>query len=141
MRAGPQPATIQDRSKEKAMTDTALFTSEEHVNATIGEYKTRLAAVRQAVDEYHQHCQRRYATDEYHQTAARLRGAAGFLAGDYDGTYPGDYSHVSFGGLGNWRVHYADDSLRAALHHLVWAEHYAGLRTREDARAADPYSH
>ena len=120
-------------------TEAQLFTSEEHITATIGEYKNRLAAVKAAVDEYDQICQRRYATDEYHQVAARLRGAAGFLAGDYDTTYPGDYSHVSFGGLYPWRVHYADDSLRAALHSLVWAEHYAGLRTRDEAREADPW--
>lgn len=123
------------------MTTTAdmLFTGEETVNATIAGFKARLAAVRERIDTYHADCQRRFATDEYHQTCDRLRGAAGFLAGDYDGTYAGP--HPSFGTtLHDFRVHYANDSLRAALHDLVWAEHYAGLRDRESARAEDPWN-
>jgi len=121
------------------MTDTALFTGEAHVNATIAGYKARLGVVRERIDAYSADCMRRYATDEYHAASARLRGAAQFLAGDYDSTYAGP--HPSFGtSLGDFRVHYADDSLRAALHSLVWAEHYAGLYDREAARAADPWN-
>jgi hypothetical protein len=123
------------------MTDTALFTGEEHITSTIAQYEARLAEVSQAIAERHQHLQLRYATDERRQVEDRIRGARNFLAGEYDLTYPGDYSHVSFGGLRPWREHYADDALRAALHSLVWAEHYAGLVDREAAHAADPYRH
>jgi hypothetical protein len=119
--------------------DGMLFTGEETVNATIAEYKVRMSAVKQRVDEYHADCQRRYATDEYHAAADRLRGAQGWLAGDYDTSYAGP--HPSFGvTLLDFRVHYAADSLRAALHSLVWAEHYAGLTDRDAARAADPWN-
>jgi hypothetical protein len=122
------------------MTDTALFTGEELVNATISEYKQRLSVVKQRYDEYHPDmASRRYVADEYHATADRLRGAAGFLAGDYDGTYCSGLPGID--SLETYRVHYADDSLRAALHSLVWAECYAGLRTRDEAQAADPYRH
>jgi hypothetical protein len=118
---------------------SALFTAEEHITSTIADYEARLAKVSQAIAERHQHLQLRYATDERRQVQDRIRGARAFLAGEYDRTYPGDYSHMSFGGLTGWRAHYADDSLRAALHSLVWAEHYAGLIDRESALAADPY--
>lgn len=123
------------------MSDTALFTGEEHVTATLDEYKARLAAVRERYDAYHPDMySRRSVADEYHLVADRLRGAAGFLAGDYDRTYAGP--HPSFGtSLQDFRVHYADDSLRAALHSLVWAEHYAGLITRDEARSSDPWNH
>lgn len=122
------------------MTGTALFTGEEHVTATMDEYKQRLTAVRERYDAYHPDMHsRRSVADEYHQVADRLRGAAAFLAGDYDGTYAGP--HPSFGSsLQDFRVHYADDSLRAALHSLVWAEHYAGLTDRETARSSDPWN-
>src|SRR5690348_9617001 len=104
-------------SEEQDMTDTALFTAEEHITSTIAAYEARLAIVLERYDAYHpEMASRRYVADEYHTTCDRIRGARAFLAGDYDGTYPGDYSHVSFGGLQPWREHYADDSLRAALH-------------------------
>ena len=122
------------------MTETMLFTGEETVNATIAEYETRLAAVQQAIAERHQHLQLRCATDEYQQTRDRIRGARNFLAGEYDRTYAGP--HPSFGSsLLDFRVHYANDSLRAALHDLVWAEHYAGLRDRDATRELDPWNH
>ena len=121
------------------MTDTMLFTGEETVNATIDEYKQRMSVVKARIDAYNADCMRRYATDEYHDAAARLRGAAGFLAGDYDGTYAGP--HPSFGSsLLDFRVHYANDSLRAALHSLLWAECYAGLRDRDATREIDPWN-
>ena len=121
-----------------ATTDTMLFDGADHVAGIAGEYKTRLTAVKARIDAYHADCMRRYATDEYHAAAARIRGAAQWLAGEYDGTYAGP--HPSFGStLQDFRVHYANDSLRAALHSLVWAEHHAGLRDRESANAADPW--
>ena len=64
------------------MTDTALFTGEEHVTATMDEYKTRLAAVKARIDAYSADCMRRYATDEYHAASARIRGASQFIAGE-----------------------------------------------------------
>ena len=122
-----------------ATTEAMLFDGAGHVASIAEEYKSRLAAVKARIDAYNADCMRRYATDEYHAAAARLRGAAQFLAGDYDGTYAGP--HPSFGSsLEDFRVHYANDSLRAALHSLIWAEHYAGLRDRDSARAFDPWN-
>jgi hypothetical protein len=122
------------------MTEQALFSGEDVVNGTIAAYEARMAAVRERYDAYHPDCTRRYVADEYRNVSDRIRGARAFLAGEYDRTYPGDSSHVSFGGLNGWRVHYADDAVRTALHHLVWAEHYAGLRDRESARSEDPFT-
>jgi hypothetical protein len=121
------------------MTSTMLFTGEETVTGLIAEYEGRLHAVRERIDAYHPDCSRRYATDEYHVTCDRIRGARNFLSGEYDSTYAGP--HASFGStLLDFRVHYALDSLRAALHDLLWAEHYAGLRSRESARELDPWN-
>ena len=120
------------------MTDTALFTGPEMVEATIGEYEARLARVRERYDAYHpEMASRRYVADEYRDTQARITGTRKFLAGDYDATY---CSGLGFATVGEWRVHYADDTLRAALHHLLWAEHYAGLRDRESTRELDPWN-
>jgi hypothetical protein len=117
---------------------SALFTAEEHITSSIAQYELRLVAVRERYDAYHpeMHC-RRYVADEYRDTQARIRGAQKFLAGDYDATY---CTGLGFDTVEAWRAHYADDTLRAALHHLVWAEHYAGLRDREAARSADPWN-
>lgn len=124
--------------RETAMT-AELFTAEEHITAVAEQYKARLALVKERYDAYHQDCQRRAAGDLYHDVARNLRAAQSWLAGDYDGTYAGP--HPSFGTtLQDFRDHYADSSLRSALHHLVWAEHYAGLIDRESARAADPWN-
>lgn len=121
-----------------ATTEAALFDGADHVTSVAEEYKTRLTAVKDRIDAYHADCMRRYATDEYHAAAARLRCAAGWLAGDYDVSYAGP--HPSFGStLEDFRVHYANDSLRSALHNIVWAEHYAGLRDRDSANAEDPW--
>ena len=121
-----------------ATTESMLFDGAGHVASIAEEYKTRLTAVKERIDAYNADCMRRYATDEYHAAAARIRGAAQWLAGDYDVSYAGP--HPSFGSsLEDFRVHYANDSLRAALHSLVWAEHYAGLYDRETAISADPW--
>jgi len=113
------------------------MTAEEHITSTIAQYEARLAAVRERYDAYHpEMASRRYVADEYRDTQARIRGAQKFLAGDYDATY---CSGLGFATVEEWRAHYADDTLRAALHHLVWAEHYAGLIDRDSAFAADPW--
>jgi hypothetical protein len=79
------------------------------------------------------------ATRSASGTTRRVSCAASpWLAGYYDQTYAGP--HPSFGAtVEDFRIHYADDALRMALHHLVWAEHYAGLRDRDSARSADPF--
>ena len=121
-----------------ATTETALIDGAAHVASIAEGYEARLAVVRERYAAYHpeMHC-RRYVADEYRDTQARIRGARKFLAGDYDATY---CTGLGFDTLEDWRTHYADDTLRAALHHLVWAEHYAGLYDRETARAADPWT-
>jgi hypothetical protein len=120
-----------------ATMETALIDGVAHVASIAEEYKTRLAAVRERITSYHPDCQYRYASDEYHQAAHRMRGAAEFLAGDYDRTY---CSGLGYATVEDWRVHYAADALRTALHHIVWAEHYAGLTDRETASSADPWN-
>ena len=57
--------------------------------------------------------------------------------GEFDGTYAGPWGPYS--DVQGYREHYADDTLRAALHHLVWAEHFAGLRDRDSAMSLDPW--
>jgi len=91
-------------------------------------YAERLDAVLARIDAYHPDCERRWATDEYHDAARCLRQSAGWLAGDNDRSWAGQ-----LGTLAAFRVHYARDALREALHHLVWAERYAGLRDEESA--------
>jgi hypothetical protein len=121
------------------ITADMLFTGTETVNATIDEYKARLTLVKERYDAYHADCQRRAAGDNYHDAARNLRNAACWLAGDFDRTYAGP--HPSFGTtLQDFRVHYANDALRSALHYLLWAEHYAGLRDEESVRADDPWN-
>jgi hypothetical protein len=129
------------RSKGELPVTAELFTAEDHITSTIAGYEARMDVVRERYQSYHADVQRRYVSDEWHQVRNRIVGAQRFLAGEYDGTYPGDSSHVSFGGLHPWRAHYADDALRTALHHLIWAEHYAGLRDREATRELDPWNH
>lgn len=121
-------------------TDGMLFTGEETVNTTIADYETRLAAVRERYDAYHPDMEsRRYVADCYHDAARNLRSAKGWLAGDNDRTYAGP--HPSFGTtLHDFRVHYATSALASALHFLLWAERYAGLRDAESARTADPWN-
>jgi hypothetical protein len=115
------------------MTD-ALSAAEDALNGTIGEYKTRLATVLERIGSYHPDCARRAATDTYHDAARQVKAAQSWLAGDYDRTWAGQH-----GSIEAFRAHYAEDSLRGALHHLLWAEHHAGLRDKESARAADPW--
>ena len=120
-----------------ATTETAPFHGADLVTSIANEYKARLTAVLERYKAFHPDCQRRYAADEYHAACDRLRGAAAFLAGDYDGTY---CSGLGYATVEDWRVHYANDSLRSALHSLIWAEHYAGLIDRDAAHAADPWN-
>lgn len=120
-------------------TDGMLFTGEEAVNATIAEYKARLTLVKERYDAYHADCQRRATADGYHDAARNVRSASCWLAGDNDRSYAGP--HPSFGSsLLDFQVHYATDALRSALHFLLWAEHYAGLRDVESVRAGDPWN-
>jgi hypothetical protein len=120
-------------------TPDMLFTGEETVNDTIAEYKARLTLVKARYDAYHADCQRRATGDCYHDVARNLRNAAAWLAGDNDRTYAGP--HPSFGTtLNDFRVHYADSALKSALHYLLWAEHYAGLRDVDSVRAGDPWN-
>lgn len=120
------------------MADT-LFSGADLITRRADEYKARLALVKARIDAYHEDCQRRAASDTYHDTARSLRAVASWLVGDYDGTYAGP--HPSFGeSLQDFREHYGDNSLTGALHHLVWCEHYAGLRTVESARELDPWN-
>lgn len=121
-------------------TDGMLFTGEETVNATIADYETRLTAVRERYDAYHPDMHsRRYVADSYHDAARNVRSAKSWLAGDNDRSYAGP--HPSFGtSLLDFRVHYATDALKSALHYLLWGEHYAGLRDQESVRAADPWN-
>jgi len=118
---------------------TMLFTGEETVNTTIADYKARLAAVRERYDAYHpEMASRRYVADNYHDAARNVRSASGWLAGDNDRSYAGP--HPSFGSsLLDFQVHYATDALKSALHYLLWAEHYAGLRDEASVRASDPW--
>ena len=120
-------------------TEAQLFTSEEQITATIGEYEARLAVVRERYDAYHPDMHsRRYVADSCHDAARCVRQAKCWLAGDNDRTYAGP--HPSFGvTLEDFRVHYADNALQSALHYLAWGEHYAGLATQDAARAADPW--
>ena len=122
------------------MSDNALFSGADVVNETLATLEARLKVVRERYDAYHPDmASRRYVADEYHDAARCIRGAKGWLAGDNDRSYAGP--HPSFGTtLEDFRVHYANDSARTALHHLVWAEHYAGLRDRESARSLDPWN-
>ena len=120
-----------------ATTDTMLFDGADHVASVAEGYEERLAKVRERYDAYHPDCQRRYAADEYRDTQARIRGARKFLAGDYDATY---CSGLGWDTVEAWRAHYADDTLRAALHHLVWAECYAGMIDRDAAKSVDPWN-
>jgi len=116
-----------------------LFTGEETVNTTIADYEARMAVVKQRYTDYHPDVtSRRYVADSYSDAARSLRAAKSWLAGEYDRSYAGP--HPSFGTtLQDFRVHYANDSLRGALHYLLDAEHYAGLIDRDAARAADPW--
>ncbi len=120
-----------------ATTETSLIDGAAHVTSVAEEYEARLGVVRERYQNYHPDVQRRYAADEWHAARDRIRGARAFLAGDYDRTY---CSGLGYDTLEDWRVHYAADSLRSALHSIVWAEHYAGLYDRETARAADPWT-
>jgi hypothetical protein len=128
-------ATTEERTE-----DGMLFTGTETVSATIAEYGARLDAVRERYDAYHPDvASRRYVADSYHDAARNVRSASGWLAGDNDRSYAGP--HPSFGSsLLDFQVHYATDALRSALHFLLWAEHYAGLRDEDSVRAADPWN-
>lgn len=116
-----------------------MASREKTIQATAAGYDARLRIVRDRIGTYHPQCQRRYADDARRDTARCLDSAAVWLAGGNDRSYAGP--HPSFGmTLEDFRAHYAEDSLRDALHYLVWAEYYAGLRDRASAVAADPFS-
>lgn len=117
----------------------ALFDPADHVRSVIAGYRVRLAAVGAKLATYADDIRnRRGAADSGHAAARKLAGAEKFLSGEYDGTYAGP--HPSFGvTLADYRVHYADDCLRTALHYLAWAEYDAGLITRAAAVAAGPH--
>jgi hypothetical protein len=118
------------------MTAVGLFTNDDLFADRFAGLEGRLAQVRERYDTYHTDCSRRYVADESRSARDRLDGARKYLAGEYDRTYT---SGLGFATVEDWRANYADDALQAAEHHLVWAEYYAGLRTRDDAQAADPY--
>ena len=121
------------------MSDTELISGEDQIREVIADYRTRLAKGRERYDAYHPDCQRRYFSDEHYNVERRMVSATKYITGEYDRTYAGP--HPSFGEtLADFRLHYADDCLRDALHSLLWAEYYAGTRTRESARELDPFN-
>jgi hypothetical protein len=116
-----------------------MASREKTIQATAAGYDARLRIVQDRIDTYHPHCQRRYTNDARRDTARCLDSVGAWLAGDNDRSYADP--HPSFGKtLEDFRAHYAEDSLRDALHYLVWAEYYVGLRDRDSAVAADPFS-
>lgn len=115
-------------------TTAEMFATEDHIRGVASEYAARLEVVRERIDAYDCTNGRRYATDEWHDVRRCFADVQAWLAGNFDRSYAGQ-----FGSLEAFRAHYADSSLSAALHHLVWAEHFAGLTTRDEARAADPW--
>ena len=123
---------------EAAVNVTESVTAAE-IKVTARGYGDRLREVAARLAAYDTRVtSRRGATDTYHDVARSLRAVTAWLGGDYDRSYAGP--HPSFGSsLQDFREHYAGDSLRGALHHLVWCEHYAGIRTAESARSLDPW--
>ena len=120
------------------MTETQV-NGAETVTRDADEYKARLALVKARYDAYHREVtSRRSVSDLYHDTARGLRAVTSWLSGEYDRTYAG--AHPSFGvTLQDFREHYAADSLRGVLHHLLWCEAYAGIRSEDSARELDPW--
>ena len=116
--------------------DTALFTQQTEITETVDELEARLGKVIERYEDYHPDCQRRLVAEESRSVRDRIRGAWRFMAGDYDQTY---CSGLGYDTVHDWRFHYAADALRTASHHLVWAEVYAGLRSRESAFDVDPF--
>ena len=120
------------------MTET-LFAGSELVERRAASYEARLALVQARIGAYHDEMvNRRAAMDEADQLKRRIAGARNFLSGEYDRTYAGPWGPYT--DIQGYREHYADDALGAALHHLLWAEHFAGMRTRESARELDPFN-
>ncbi len=78
---------------------------------------------------------RRWASDSLRDALTHIGHAETYMTGGYDRTYCSALAPT----IGEYRARYAADSLRSAQHNLVWAEHYAGLRSRESAAAADPF--
>jgi hypothetical protein len=120
------------------MTATAELTSAaDRITSTMEACRSRLDVIRRRYDDYVDGNGRRATIDLYHDAARCIFNTCKWLAGDFDRTYAGP--HPSFGTtLEDFRVHYADDALRTALHYLVWAEYYSGLRDRDSANEADP---
>ena len=120
------------------MTET-LFAGRELVERTAAQYEARLTLVRARLDARHAEVVNwRAGMEESDQLKRRIAGARNFLSGEYDRTYAGPWGPYT--DLQGYREHYADDALGAALHHLLWAEHFAGMRTRESARELDPFN-
>lgn len=110
----------------------------EAISRQAAAIRERLAAIKKQLDGYAPDIwNRRGATDGYHDTARRLREAGKFLSGEHDKTYAGPWGPHST--LQAYREYYAADSLRDAVHYLVWAERDAGLRAEEAARSLDPF--
>jgi hypothetical protein len=102
------------------------------------DIRARLDAVRARLDEHAPGIRSRRGAADRCRAVALLAAAADRLLGSGQGAArPGP---PGADGLpqGLWDD-CAADSLRDALHYLVWAEHDAGLRTEESARSLDPF--
>ena len=109
----------------------------ELVVKTADGYKERLAVVSRRIDAYDCEYGRRWCTDEYNDTMRCLSNVAKWLSGEFDGSYAGPWGPYST--VHGFRVYYANGALRDSLHHLVWAEYYAGLHDREWVKVNDPF--
>ena len=119
---------------------TAQMFGTEHITQAADEYRARLTLVKARIDAYHCDCQRSYALDTYDSALRCLGNVASWLSGEFDRTYAGP--HPSFGEtIEDFRAHYADSALRDARRHVAWATYYAGLCTKDEAIAADPWWH
>jgi hypothetical protein len=99
----------------------------------------RLVACQEAYDTYADGCSRRSTSDAMYEVRRNLAAVDRWLSGQNDEPIVFFAKAATQEGRDTYRIHYAADALVAAIHHILGAEYYAGLRTLEEVDPEDPW--
>jgi hypothetical protein len=105
----------------------------------IADITSRAAACQKAYDDYAPGCSRRSTHDNLYEVKRNLGAVQRWLSGENDEPIVFLQVCATQEGRDIYRLHYAADSLVAALHFILGAEYAAGLRSLDLVSSLDPW--
>jgi hypothetical protein len=105
----------------------------------IADIHARALACKERYDAFDQGVNRRAYTDTMYEVRRNLDAVTRWLDGTNDQPVVFFRKAQTQEGRDAYRIHYAAESLVGALHHMLSAEYYCGLRTAQEVEAEDPW--